>query len=171
MFKKILYLGLLLGLFNTNVLAEESIYVGIQASQVTFENDFIEVEPAAMVLRFGGTIDGGAGVEVRAGLGINGLEDELVDGLFEYKVESLLGLYGLYHVGWGSSASIYGIFGFTDAKIKESSVVFGRASAQETSLSAGIGLNVAGFNFEYMHYVTDPDFDITALSVGYTSSF
>lgn len=177
MFRKILYITLLLGLSNTIVLAEESIYVGVQASQFTFDNDFIEVDPGALVLRFGGSIDGGAGIEVRAGLGMNGLQDEISAGGFdfEYEVESMLGLYGLYHVGWGSNASLYGIFGFTQVEIKESvffsGLFSGRASADENSLSAGIGLNIASFNFEFMHYISDPDFDITALSFGYVSSF
>lgn len=177
MFRKILYITLLLGLSNTIVFAEESLYVGIQASQVTLDDGFTELEPAAMILRFGGVIDAGAGIEVRAGLGLNGLQDEIEFGGvdFESNLESLLGLYGVYNIGWGSNASFYGIAGFTDAKIKlaaySGGLLIGRASIQESSLSAGIGLNVAGFNFEFMHYVTDPDYDITALSFGYVSSF
>ncbi len=172
MFKKILYLALLLGLSNTSVLAEERIYVGIQGSEFNLEDDSLDVKPGALVLRFGGYIDEGAAIEVRAGLGMNGLEDtnNVSGSVFEYNVESVLGIYGLYHVGWGSDASAYGIFGFTEAEIKEFSIS-GRQSAQQSSLSAGIGLNIAGFNFEFMHYITDPDFDITAISFGYVSSF
>ncbi|MDH5355114.1 MAG: hypothetical protein OEY09_11785, partial [Gammaproteobacteria bacterium] len=78
--------------------------------------------------------------------------------------------YGVYNVGWGSTGSFYGALGLTDAKIKEQSI-FGIAEVQETSMSVGFGLNVAGFNFEYMHYLFDTNFDVTAIAFGYVTSF
>jgi hypothetical protein len=175
MFRKIIYFGVLLSLFSTNVQAEKtgrSIYMGIQATQTTYEDDFIEVEPGALVLRIGEYVEDGAAVEARVGFGMNGMEDTLNNGgfVYNYDVESIMGLYGLYHLGAGSSASVYGILGLTRAEIKEFSF-FGRASLEETSLSAGIGLNFAGFNFEYMHYLFDSNFEFTAISAGYVSKF
>lgn len=175
MFRKILYFGVLLSLFNTNVQAEQigrSIYMGIQAAQTTLEDDFIEVEPGALVLRIGEHVEEGAAVEARVGFSMNGLEDTFNNGgfVYYYDVESIMGLYGLYHLGIGSTASVYGILGLTRVDIKEFSF-FGRASLEETSLSAGIGLNLAGLNFEYMHYLFDSNYDFTAISVGYVSKF
>lgn len=175
MLRKIFCFGLLVGLFNFNVQAadfEETLYGGVQAAKTTYEDDGFEVEPGALIFRAGGYLEKGAAMEVRLGVAIAGLEDELSDGGvdFDYRVESLLGLYGLYHVGWGSDASLYGIAGLTRTHIKQSSVS-GRVSLHDTSLSAGIGVNFGGFNVEYIQYLFHKDYDFTAISFGYVSGF
>jgi hypothetical protein len=177
MLRKILYFSFLMGLFNTSVQAElqETIYTGIQAAQFTYEDDStgIEGEPPALVLRIGGYLDGGTAIEFRFGFGLNGYDDTVnVPGLgdVDFEVENLLGLYGLYHIGWGSNASLYGLLGVTNGKIKVTGPGF-KFDDRETNLSYGIGLNIARLNFEYVHYFHDNDFDVTAISIGFVSKF
>ena len=174
MLRKILYFSFLLGLFNTSAQAEfeETLYMGIQASQLTYEDDFIEVKPSALVFRFGGYLEEGAAIEARVGIGLNGYGDTVnFSGTdIDFDVEYLLGLYGLYHIGWGSNASLYGILGITDGKLK-ASVPGLSVDGSTTNLSYGIGLNLKSFNFEYIHYFHDNDFDVTAISFGYVSKF
>lgn len=176
MLRKILYFSFLMGLFNTSAQAEfqETIYTGIQAAQITYEDDFtgIEGEPAALVLRLGGYLDGGTAIEFRFGFGLNGYDDTVnVPGIgdVDFEVENLFGLYGLYHIGWGSNASLYGLLGVTNGEIKISDPSF--STDRETSISYGIGLNIARLNFEYVSYIHDNDFDVTAISIGFVSKF
>jgi hypothetical protein len=166
MLRKILYFSLLLSLFNTNALALETIYTGLQASQFNYEGDFIEGEPAALTFRLGGYLDKGTAIEARFGFGLEGYDDTVSGVSFE--VEPFLGLYGLYHIGWGSNASFYGILGFTNGEIKLSTAT---TDTRETNVSYGVGLNIANFNFEYIQYFHDDLYDVTAISFGYVSQF
>ena len=165
-----------MGLFNTSAQAElqETIYTGIQVAQVTWEDDLtgIEAEPSALVLRIGGFLEGGTAIEARLGFGLDGYGDTIdVGGVdVDFDVENFFGLYGLYHIGWGSSASFYGLLGVTNGEIKISPNP-GFITDRETSLSYGIGLNIAKINFEYVHYIHTNDFDWTAISIGYVSKF
>lgn len=177
MLRKILYFSFLMGLFNTSAQAEfqETIYTGIQAAQFTVEDDLngIEGEPPALVLRIGGYLEGGTAIEARFGFGLQGYGDTVnvspgVD--VDFDVENFFGLYGLYHIGWGSNASLYGLLGVTNGEIKISTAAPGTDN-RETNLSYGIGLNIARLNFEYVHYFHDNDFDVTAISFGFVSKF
>ena len=176
MLRKILYFSFLMGLFNTSAQAEfqETIYTGFQVAQVTYEDDFtgIEAEPSALVLRIGGYLEGGTAIEARLGFGLSGYGDTVdVGGVdVDFDVENFFGLYGLYHIGWGSNASFYGLLGVTNGEVKISPDL-GLSTDRETSLSYGIGLNIARLNFEYVHYIHDNDFDVTAISIGYVSKF
>jgi len=175
MLRKILYFSFLMSLFNTSAQAEfqETIYTGIQAAQLTYEDDLtgIEGEPPALVLRIGGYLEGGTAVEARFGFGLEGYGDTVdVGGVdVDFDVENFVGIYGLYHIGWGSNASLYGLLGVTNGEIKISSPGF--ITDRETGLSYGIGLNIARLNFEYVHYMHTNDYDVTAISIGFTSKF
>ncbi len=176
MLRKILYFSFLMGLFNTSAHAElqDTIYTGIQLAQVTYEDDLtgIEGKPPALVLRIGGYLKGGTAIEARLGFGLSGYGDTVdVGGVdVDFDVENFFGLYGLYHIGWGSNASLYGLLGVTNGEIKISPNP-GFITDRETSLSYGIGLNIAKINFEYVHYMHNNDFDWTAISIGYVSKF
>ena len=177
MLRKILYFSFLMGLFNTSAQAEfqETIYTGIQGAQFTYEDNLtgIEGKPPALVLRLGGYLEGGTAIEARFGFGLQGYGDTVnvspgVD--VDFDVENFFGLYGLYHIGWGSNASLYGLLGVTNGEIKISTAAPGTDN-RETNLSYGIGLNIARLNFEYVHYMHDNDFDVTAISFGFVSKF
>ena len=166
MLKKILFFGFILGLFNTNALALETIYTGLQVSQFTYEDNFVEGEPAAVALRLGGYLDEGTAIEARFGFGLQGYGDT-ASGV-EFDVEPFLGLYGLYHIGWGSNASVYGILGVTNGEVKLSTAT---TDTRATNISYGLGLNIANFNFEIIQYFHDELFDVTAISFGFVSAF
>ena len=176
MLRKILYFSFLMGLFNTSAQAQfqETIYTGFQAAQVTYEDDStgIEGEPSALVLRIGGYLEGGTAVEARIGFGLSGYGDTVdVGGTdVDFDVENFFGLYGLYHIGWGSNASLYGLLGVTNGEIKITTLGVSTDN-RETNLSYGIGLNIARLNFEIVHYFHDKDFDVTAISFGFVSKF
>jgi hypothetical protein len=174
MLRNILYFSFLFGLYNTGAQAafEETIYTGIQASQFTYEDDFIEGKPSALVFRIGGYLDEGTAIEARFGSGFSGYGDSAsFSGVeYDFDVEPFLGLYGLYHIGWGSNASVYGLMGLTIGEVTVTSLGL-TSDNRATNLSFGIGLNIASFNFEFTQYLHDKDFDVTAISFGYVSRF
>ncbi len=133
----------------------------------------IEGKPPALVLRIGGYLQGGTAIEARLGFGLEGYGDTVnvspgVD--VDFEVENFFGLYGLYHIGWGSNASLYGLLGVTNGEIKLTTLGVSTDN-RETNLSYGIGLNIARLNFEIVHYFHDKDFDVTAISFGFVSKF
>lgn len=169
MLRKIVCFSFLLGLYSTNALALETIYTGLQVSQFTHENDFgAEGKPSAVAFRLGGYLDEGTAIETRFGLGLEGYGDTV--GIVDYDVETFLGLYGLYHIGWGSNASFYGLLGFTNGEVKLTTLGVSTDN-RETNLSYGVGLNIANFNFEIVRYFHDDLFDVTAISFGFVTGF
>lgn len=174
MLRKILYLSFLLGLYNTSAQAafEETIYTGLQVGQFTYEDDFIEGSPGGMVFRIGGYLDEGTAIEARFGTGFGGYgNSETFSGVeFDFDVEPMLGLYGLYHIGWGSNASVYGLAGLTVGEVQVSALGLS-SDDRGTHLSVGVGLNIAGLNFEFTQYFHDKNFDVTAISFGFVTSF
>ncbi len=179
MLRKILIFGFLLGFYNTGAQAaiEETVYTGIQVMQATFDYDDginqIEGKPSALAFRIGGYLDQGAAIEFRLGTGLKGYGDttNFSGSDVNFDVESFLGLYSLYHVGWGSNGSVYGLLGLTNGEIKSSLPSLIITDGRETNLSYGIGLNIAGFNFEYTQYFHNKNYDVTAISFGYVSKF
>ena len=166
-----------MGLFNTSAQAEfqETIYTGIQGAQFIYEDNLtgIEGKPPALVLRLGGYLEGGTAIEARFGFGLEGYNDTVnvspgVD--VDFDVENFFGLYGLYHIGWGSNASLYGLLGVTNGEVKLTTLGVSTDN-RETNLSYGIGLNIARLNFEIVRYFHDDDFDVTAISFGFVSKF
>ena len=141
MLRKILYLSFLLGLYNTSAQAafEETIYTGLQFSQFTYEDDFIEGKPPALIYRIGGYLDEGTAIEARVGTGFNGYGDSatFLGVEYDFDVEPFLGLYGLYHIGWGSNASLYGLAGLTIGEVQVSSLGVSTDNGG-TNLSVGI---------------------------------
>ena len=168
MLKKILFISFLLGLYSTNALSLETIYTGLQGSQFTYEEDFIEGKPSALTLRLGGYLDEGTAIETRFGFGLQGYGDTV--GTTDFEVEAFLGLYGLYHIGWGSNASFYGLLGFTNGEVKLTTLGVSSDNRQ-TNVSYGVGLNIARFNFEIVRYFHDDLYDVTAISFGFVSGF
>ena len=106
------------------------------------------------------------------GTGFNGYGDSatFLGVEYDFDVEPFLGLYGLYHIGWGSNASLYGLAGLTIGEVQVSSLGVSTDNGG-TNLSVGIGLNIAGFNFEFTQYFHDNNFDVTAISFGFVSNF
>lgn len=178
MLRKILIFGFLLGLYNTGAQAAitETVYTGIQVMQATFDYDDgideIEGKPSALAFRIGGYLDQGAAIEFRLGTGLKGYGDttNYLGADVDFEVEAFLGLYSLYHIGWGSNASFYGLLGLTNGEVTLSALGL-TTDDRETNVSYGIGLNIAGFNFEFTKYFHNKDYDVTAISFGYVSKF
>lgn len=146
-------------------------YGGLQYALVTYDEDgFDEVEPTALVGRYGHFINDNVAIEGRIGFG---LQDDTVDaGAFDIDIEvdSLYGIYGVFHTSSNSDTNFYGVLGFTKGEIEGSA--FGlTVSEDDSGLSYGFGVNIKWFSIEYMSYLDDDDWDATAISLGFTTEF
>ena len=150
---------------------EGSKYAGLQYALVTYEEDgFDDVEPTALVGRIGQFTSDNFAIEGRLGFG---LQDDTIDvGPFDLDLEvnSLFGVYGVLQSSPSNGISVYGILGFSRVEL-EATALGVSVSDDDTGLSYGFGLNLKGFNVEYMSYLDEDDYQISALSLGFVAEF
>lgn len=85
----------------------------------------------------------------------------------------------LGHLPVASNFDLYGALGVTSGEVNVTASVAGTSATETNSdsgLSYGIGANIrlfdaAALNIEYMHYLSESDYDISALSAGLTFTF
>jgi outer membrane immunogenic protein len=109
-------------------------------------------------------------IEGRLGFGLQ--DDEIDVGPFdvEIEVDKFYGVYGVFHTSGSEDTDVYGVLGFIKGELE--STVFGETfDGDDSGLSYGIGANFRGFNIEYMSYLDEDEFDVTAISLGYRRIF
>ena len=149
---------------------EEQRYVGFQYSLVTYDEDGDEAEPTALVARYGQFLNDWFAIEGRIGFGLE--DDALEVGSLDIDVEleNIIGLYGVIHTGSISIASLYGIVGYTQIDLEGSAHGIS-IDENANGLSYGLGVNIGSLSIEYMNYVEDHYYDVTAISLGYIYRF
>ena len=147
--------------------SEGDSYGGFQYGLVTYsENGFPDAEPTALVGRYGTFVNDNVAVEGRFGFG---LQDDTVFGI-DVEVDTFFGIYGVFHASSNSDTSFYGVLGFTKGELTFSVPGFS-ISEDDSGLSYGFGVDINSFNIEYMLYMDETDFDVSAISFGYKSIF
>ena len=149
---------------------EEQRYVGFQYSLVTYDEDGDEAEPTALIARYGQFLNDRFAFEGRIGFGLE--DDSLEVGSLDIdvEVENIFGVYGAFHTGSISIVSLYGIIGYTHIKLEGSA--HGIAIDEiANGLSYGLGVNIGSLSIEYMDYIEDHYYEVTAISLGYIYRF
>ncbi len=151
-------------------------YFGVQYSIATYEDEFVEIDPTALIGRFGKYFNNNFSLEGRFGIG---LQDDTVD-IFgtnvSLELDTLFGVYGVGHINLNESSSVYGMIGFTRAEATISIPGFISESEDESGLSFGIGADIGignnvALNIEYTQYLNKSDFDFSAMGLGAVFSF
>ena len=151
-------------------------YVGVQYAIVTYDEEgFDDVEPTALVGRLGHFLNDNVAIEGRIGFGLEDDEVEVDLGFLgtvdvEVEVEHLFGIYAAIHSSSSSDISVYGIIGFTQGEL-EASALGVDVSEDDSGLSYGLGFNIHKFNIEYMSYLDEDEFEVTAISLGFVHQF
>ena len=151
-------------------------YAGAQYVLVTYDEEgFDDVEPTALVGRVGYFLNDNVAIEGRIGFGLQDDEVELDLGFLgtvdvDFEVENLFGIYAAIHSSGSSDTSFYGIFGFSQGELEASALGID-VSEDESGFSYGFGLNINKFNIEYMSYLDEDDFEVTAISLGFVTEF
>lgn len=142
-------------------------YVGVQYALVEIDFDGIgDVEPTALVGKIGHFLTDNVAFEGRLGIG---LQDDDILGV-DVEVDSIFGIYGVFHASSTSDTTFYGVLGYSDAEA-EFSGPGGSAEGDESSISFGFGANIGKLNIEYMSYIDEDDTDATAISFGFVTQF
>ena len=100
-------------------------------------------------------------LEIRTGTGI---DDDTVRGI-DLELESLYGVYGLYHYSISELASLYGAVGISRASLK-ASVSGSSDQDNDHGLSYGVGVKFSIFSVEFMRYLDTNEIEVDAITVG-----
>ena len=160
--------------FEVFASSEVDAYLGIGYGVSEFSAEGIpDFNPSGLVVRFGGIFNRYFAIEGRFGVGleedtqnINGVEASV-------ELDSLMGAYGVGHINFGKSSSVYGLIGVSrvEGTVKVPTIPGATASDDESDLSFGIGVDVGitksiSLNIEYVSYVNKTDFDLSAIGLG-----
>lgn len=156
-------------------------YGGIQYALGSYNEDgFEEVNPTALVGRFGKYVQNNFAIEGRIGIG---LQDDSVNVFVpgfgnldvSLDIDTLIGIYGVGHVNLNESSSVYALLGFTRGEATASGGGIS-ISGDDSGLSYGVGANIGtgnnvSFNIEYTQYLNKSDFDLSAIGLGIVFGF
>jgi len=85
-------------------------------------------------------------------------------------VSPLFGTYSVFRTSGKQDGSSYVAFGFNfDELIRDEAEA--SYSSDESDLSVGFGVDNSSFNIEYMIYMNDENYEISAVSLGFNSAF
>lgn len=164
--------------------ADTQPYFGAQYAMAEYDETGVPAfDVDALVLRGGTRLSENFSVEGRFGLGI-GDESKPINTAFgpgtaSLELDHLYGVYGVAHVPLSDSFELYGVAGYTQGEVTATVTLdaggTGTATADDSGFSYGFGgsfkVGQGSVDVEYMSYLDDSAYDITALSVGYTMSF
>lgn len=151
-------------------------YFGGQYAMVTYDEDNLpEAEPSVIVGRAGLFITDNVSVEGRFGFG---LEDDTISALgvdVDAEIDNFFGGYVNGHLPLADQASLYGVIGFTRAKGTASTADIS-LSDTDSGISWGAGFNFyateqLGLNLEYMQYLDESGYDVSAIAFGAIYNF
>ena len=138
-------------------------YIGLQFGNSDVSVDGIsDLDLDLSLLQVGVWVSDDISLEIRTG---RGTSDQTVQGV-EYEIESVYGLYGLYHFHLSELASLYGALGLSRATLKSST----SGQEEEASFSYGVGAKISFFSVDFMRYIdtSDVKFDVVSVGLQYT---
>lgn len=140
--------------------------LGVGTTETSYDDIPGEVDLEVLVLQLGVWITDNISLEARMGTGI----DDDSTGSVDVDVESIGGLFGLYHWKLGEHASIYGIAGRSRASLKFSQ---GGSSDQDkdNGVSYGAGIKLSILNVEYLRYLDTDDIEIDSVNASLIYTF
>ncbi|MCG6890735.1 MAG: porin family protein [Gammaproteobacteria bacterium] len=142
-------------------------YIGLQFgnSDVAF-NAESDLDLDLTLLQFGIWVSDDISLEGRSARGGNA---DTIQGV-DYEIESIYGLYGLYHFHFGEFASLYASAGMSRAVLK-TSVPGVSEQQEESSFSYGVGAKLSVFSIDFMRYMDIDEMEIDVVSVGLQYTF
>ena len=142
-------------------------YLGFQLgnSAVSFNGES-DLDLDLTLLQFGVWVSDDISLEVRTARGGN---VETIQGV-DYEIESIYGMYGLYHFHFSEFASLYATAGMSRAVLK-TSVPGGSEQQEESSFSYGVGAKLSVFSIDFMRYMDIDEMEVDVVSVGLQYTF
>ena len=150
-------------LFTSSAVAYEQgdTFLGAQFGLSTIDLDNTDdIEHRYGLLRLGVYTTPSLTLELRYG---GSLKDDSVSGV-DYRIDRIAGVYAAYHFEISSEVSLYGLLGYSEIDMKASRSNGTTDDEDETDPSFGVGLNISGFNLEYIQYIDRSDYKAQAIS-------
>jgi hypothetical protein len=139
-------------------------YIGLQFGNSDVSVDGIsDLDLDVALLQVGVWVSDDISLEIRSG---GSTSDDTVQGV-KFEIESVYGLYGLYHFHLSEFASLYGALGMSRATLKTST----SGQEEESSLSYGVGAKFSFFSVDFMRYMDTSDVEADVVSVGLQYTF
>jgi outer membrane immunogenic protein len=160
-------------------------YAGLQYGVADYSEDGISksYSPDALLLRVGKYLNPNLTIEGRLGTGLNSdtqfLPEFGTSGLdVKMELDLILGVYAAGHFNLTESASLYALVGISrvEADVTVPQFPAAKKSDDNTDLSYGVGAEIGiannlALNVEYMQYLDESNFDLSALALGVTVRF
>ncbi len=141
-------------------------YIGIQIGNSDVSNGVSDLDLDVILFQVGVWVSDDISLELRTGRGSN---DDTVQGV-DVEIESLYGMYGLYHFNFSDFASVYGAVGLSRLTLKASGAG-GSDQEDENGLSYGVGAKLSIFSIEFMRYLDTNEVEADVVSVGVQYTF
>jgi outer membrane immunogenic protein len=170
---KQIMVAIALVLFSSSIFAgsDGETYGSIQYALVTLPDDYVgDIKPTALIFRVGKFVDENISLEGRFGIGLEKDKVNLLGYGVDMEVDSIYGLYSLFHLNTDSDVSLYGLIGYSKVQVKASFSGYS-STGDEDGFSYGLGAKINSFTIEFMSYLDKPDAEATALSFGYVTEF
>lgn len=159
-------------------LAAEGLYVGANLSQVKYkETGFDDVNPTAISVHIGKSINKNFAIEGRLGVGLSSDNIDILGNDVEIEVDNLVGVYMKGVAPISDTFAIYGLLGFTSGKMSISAPTIPySATESDSDISLGVG---AQFNanektniaVEWARLFEGTNYEVSSLSVGLSVGF
>ena len=147
------------------------LYTGLNYTIMNLESGNADADVGTLSAKVGVMATPYLGIEARGGFGV---DDDRIGGV-DYSLDNFFGGYATFNLANESPITPYAILGFTRVEIEASSFL-GTATADETDVSYGIGMNMEfapnlSGNLEYMRYYEDSNAEVDGLGVGIQFNF
>ena len=165
--------------------SEDKNYLGVQYGVGDYSEDGISrsFNPTAYMIRVGRYFSSDFSIEGRLGAGLEEdtqfLPEFGASGLdASLELDSIMGVYGLWHIDLSESSAIYGILGASKVKgtVSLPKLPASKSSDSETGFSYGIGVDIGfsgkvALNIEYLIYLDKSRVELSAIVLGVTTNF
>lgn len=174
-------------LVSRSALADTSAenYLNLQYGVIDYNEEGISesYSPDAIVGRYGRHLNANFSIEGRLGFGVKNdthfLPEFGVSGLdVKMELDSIVGIYGAAHLNMTESSSLYALVGVSrvEARVSVPAYPAAKNNDSDTDLSYGAGANIGinnelAINIEYMQYLNESRYDLSAIGAGLTVRF
>lgn len=150
----------------------EGLYAGALLTRATVSvDDTGDTNPTAIGAKLGMPVNKNFAVEARLGVGLS--DDSL--GVENVKINNFVGVYGKGILPLSDKASVYGLLGYTQGKLK-SEGPFGSGSGSDSDVSYGIGADFAisgttSVGVEWARLFKGEDYKVDGLTLSVSFKF
>lgn len=156
-------------------------YIGVQIAHATYDESGLgqELNPTAIVARLGYNYTENFAIEGRVGIGLS-KDSATISGVkASFKIDSLVGFYGVGYLPINKTFSMYALAGYTVGENTVEADYRGysfSSKGDDSGFSYGIGGEIktgrtSKFTLEYTSYLDKSEYQITAWSAGLNIRF